>query len=630
MGKPIRNIRHHQRRMKPPAKKAVSPDEQERKARHRRAAVLIIIAILAAIPFSLGKYFEFNSPGFFDSGAYVYSAEHILQGAKIGVDEKPSAQLGTLLVNLLGVRLFGFSDTGPKIIQMVLQAAALIIMFIAMRKLFSSILPAAVGVIIASVYLSAPVIAKYGNVKEQYMIACMVMGVSCFVLYQLGGKWWLAVLAGGFAIWAPLFKPTGVSAFGAMGLFVVLQPLLKNRSWKQAGFDILLLMAGVVAAIAPLYIWILAWNVQITLPYSFLWRELGKMLPSAASDTQAKPATDYIGGSRKLVPFSKQLPIVLRYYSVLILPIALAVGAIIARVIRMIWQHVSAKKTSVKSYDRFVLLLAVWWILDMAFVWISPHSYEQYYLPLNASAAMLGGYLIAIYCDKIKFAANKTKWVVAGTIGIILMIVLSWHIFFGLGKSPYSGRRYDEKSRGYLQKFGEIPLNPEHPWLMVSEHIRTHSQPTDKIYVWGWVPGIYVKAQRLSSAARAFTSTMHIRPPDELAKMVAGLLAEFEKEPPKFFVDTHNAHFPYDGRPPLELWPFLQQQIVKKANIKAANSDEAYAEWLTKNVDSDEAGRFRAMKPFREYVMKNYKIAQFFGQVVLFELKSPPAGKESQ
>jgi len=28
--------------------------------------------------------------------------------------------------------------------------------------------------------------------------------------------------------------------------------------------------------------------------------------------------------------------------------------------------------------------------------------------------------------------------------------------------------------------------------------------------------------------------------------------------------------------------------------------------------------------------MKNYKITQFFGQNVLFELKSPPAGKESQ
>jgi hypothetical protein len=54
--------------------------------------VFIIIAVLAGIPFCMGKYFEFNSPGAFDSGAYVYSAKHILDGAKIGVEEKPSAQ----------------------------------------------------------------------------------------------------------------------------------------------------------------------------------------------------------------------------------------------------------------------------------------------------------------------------------------------------------------------------------------------------------------------------------------------------------------------------------------------------------------------------------------------------------
>jgi len=431
-------------------------------------------------------------------------------------------------------------------------------------------------------------------------------------------------LDGAFLSWAPLFKPTGVSAIGAIGLFVILQPILKNRAWKQTGFDILLLSAGAVAAIMPLYIWILAWNVQTTLPYSFIWRTLGKMLPSGAPDLQAKPATDYVGGSRKFVPFSKQWPIVLRYYGVLVLPIALAIGAIVARVIRMIWQVVSTKKIEAKTYDRFVLLFALWWILDMAFVWISPHSYEQYYLPLNASAAMLGGYLIAIYSDKIEFAVNKTVWIILGIFGLFLIIALSWQIFFGLEKSPYSGQSYGEKSRGYLQKYREISRNPDYPWQMVGEYIRTNSQPSDKIYVWGWVPGIYVKAQRLSSASRAFTSTMHIKTPDALAEMVAGLLAEFEKEPPRFIVDTHNRHFPYDGRPPLELFPLLQQQILKRAITKAANPDEAYAEWLTKNVDSDEAGRFRAMKPFREYVMKNYKIIQSFSQFVIFELKSSP------
>jgi len=343
------------------------------------------------------------------------------------------------------------------------------------------------------------------------------------------------------------------------------------------------------------------------------------MLPSGAGGPQGKPAPDYVSGSRKLVSLSEQCPKVLRYYSKLILPIVLAAGAIVARIVRMIFRR---QKTEVRSQNRrehFVLLLAVWWILDMAFVWISPHSYEQYYLPLNASAAMLGGYLVAIYCDKIKSAVYKTKWVVVGLIGFLLMIIMSWHIFFGIETSPDTGRSYGGKARGYLQKFREISSNPVYTWETVGEYIRAHSQPSDKIYVWGWVPGIYVKAQRFSPAAVAFCSTMHVKTPEQLAQMVTGLLAEFQEEPPKFFVDTHNIHFPYDGRPPLELWPIWQQQILKKEKAQAADPDEAYADWLAKNVDADEAGRFRAMKPFRQYVMSKYKIVRSFDQFIVFE-----------
>ncbi|UCG59195.1 MAG: hypothetical protein JSU70_06730, partial [Phycisphaerales bacterium] len=146
----------------------------------KRLLPIAAVVLLVGIPFSMGKYFEFNSPGPFDSGAYVYSARHILEGAEIGVEEKPSAQLGTLLVNMLGVWIFGYNETGPKLMQTVLQAAALFLMFTALKRLFGT-LPAAVGVVIASVYLSAPLIAKFGNVKEQYMIACMVIGISCFI-----------------------------------------------------------------------------------------------------------------------------------------------------------------------------------------------------------------------------------------------------------------------------------------------------------------------------------------------------------------------------------------------------------------------------------------------------------------
>jgi len=605
--------KHH----KPHTEKPVLSPERKN---YNRLIAYIVIAILAAVPFSLGKYFEFNSPGAFDSGAYVYSAKHILDGAEIGVEEKPSAKLGTLTLNILGVKLFGFSDTGPKVIQMILQLAALVLMFIAMKKLFG-ILPAGVGVIVASVYLSYPYIAKYGNVKEQYMIAFMVMGISCFVMRQLGGKWWWVLLAGGFVSWAPLFKETGTTAIGAIGLFVIAQPIFKHRSWKQTGIDILLLFAGAAVAISPFYIWILGWDIQIALPYQFVWQILVPAKAGAGS-----LGGSYIKGARKLRSYSEQLPIVLRYYRALILPIALALGSIAARIVRFILNRISKEKIAANSYDRFVLLFAVWWLLDMAFVWISPRSYDQYYLPLNASAAMLGGYLIALYSDKFNSVVYKMKWVVVGFAGLVLMVILSWQVFFGIGKSSLNG---------YLQKYREISSRRlamrlhsggKYSFEVVGEYIRDNSDPNDKIFVWGWYPGIYVAAQRLAPTSWPFTSEMHTKTPERFANDINGLLAELEADKPKYIVDSRKRHFP-SNRPPLELWPITQQQIVKQLDPQTLNPDEVYAGWLSDTYDSAEAGRFMAMKPFREFVMKNYDVVQvLFTPHILFKLKESPAG----
>jgi hypothetical protein len=680
----------------------------------------VIVAILAAIPFGFGKYFEFNSPCPFDAGAYAYSATHILNGAEIGVDEKPSAQLGTLLVNMAGVLLFGdFSEIGPKFMQMLLQAGALALMFAAMRKLFGT-LAAAVGVIMASVYLSSPLIAKFGNVKEQYMIAFMVMAISCLILHQLGGRWWWAVLAGAFVSWAPLFKATGTTAIGAMGLFVVLQPVLKNRTWKQMGVDVLLLLAGATAAIGPLYLWILLWDVQLTLPYSFVWQTLGKMLPAGGGSEQAKAASDYVGKSRELVPFSEQWPRVIRFYGLFILPIALSLGAIAARILRLIWSVVSAQKTETRSYDRFVLLLGVWWFLDMAFVWISPRSYEQYYLPLNASAAMLGGYLIALYSgrlskkaampttektivldivslsawviaalvsvwavfrilfedpkiyenysqyrviisaaaimlglglvgvllDKLIKGTNRFRWGYVGVVSLVCTVVMVWHIFFGVKTSPFSGGPYGKLNKGYAQKLDDVTLrrkrNLKQSWEIAGEYIRRRSERTDKIYVWGWVPGIYVRAQRFSPASRAFSMP---RPaPAVLAKLVSTLMGEFEREKPRFIVDTRKRHIPME-RPPYELWPIVPRGHIGareahflNSKAEAAAYDKQWSEWLRNTFDEEEAQRYEALAPFRQFVMDNYTIVepdqyiefprrwqrlvhQLFGDHVLFELK---------
>ena len=122
----------------------------------------------------------------------------------------------------------------------------------------------------------------------------------------------------------------------------------------------------------------------------------------------AKQAVGYIARSRKMIPFSELFPRVMRYYSLCLLPISLAVSSILARLIRLLRRFKSPQNLQKRIDDRFVLLLAAWWILDMVFVWISPRSYEQYYLPLNASAAMLSGYIITLYADKF----NKSQFII--------------------------------------------------------------------------------------------------------------------------------------------------------------------------------------------------------------------------
>jgi hypothetical protein len=240
---------------------------------------------------------------------------------------------------------------------------------------------------------------------------------------------------------------------------------------------------------------------------------------------------------------------------------------------------------------------------------------------------MLGGYLLAIYGNKLKSTAYKPIWVVTGLIGLLIMIIMSQHIFFGITKIPSSGtinRNHagnPEKQKGYKQRLKVISLRRKglsrSYFEIVGEYIHRRSEPKDKIYVWGWVPGIYMKAQRLSPTPKAFEGTMHTLSPEVLSERVDEILGAFEKEPPKFIVDTRKRHFPWD-RPPLELWPVVWEGVLgakssgflplDKKMITAYN--KVWSDMLRRSFGQDEAERYKAMAPFRKFVMDNYRIVE--------------------
>jgi hypothetical protein len=678
---------------------------------------IVAVMILAGIPFTLGKFFEFNQPDPFDGGAYAYSAWHVYQGAQLWKDEIISAQPATFLMNYLGVAMCGFSETGSKLIQMILQMTALGMMYYTLRKCFCKT-AAILCTAMASIYLSAPVIAKFGNVKEQFMAAFMVVA-ACFVMLAIKRqKEWLWAVVGALAIWPYYFKPTGLSILAATGLCVVFF-LLQQRSWVIFLNRLLFLSGGAIAGISPMLLFFF-WKsgrpvflnslplllVKLTLALAVLgyaalaiikinqrtglfsrlktvrlmyWKvgalaiilvhlvgiiivriQTGAVGDDIRSYLYVTPffvitqeiyyrigilvyqfwtamGTDdiYIKGSRALMGFSQQAPMVLRYYAILKLPVAVAMASILAVLLRAIFRAVK-KIHAMESQDQMALFMAIWWFLDMGMIWVSPRSYEQYYLPMCASAAMLGGYGIWRFMEQfnpIRSFAGKILTPAA----LLLMAGMVWPIFAGITHSPFSGQSYGQRSRGYAQTWtstwAKLDQKEVAPWEQLGDYIRTHSGPEDRIYVWGWYPGIYVRAQRFSASPQAFEGNMHILKKWTFRDTLKRILDGFSQHPPKFIVDSRKREFPWNV-PPLELWPQVPKELqgnqrgfLSTDPVQIQRFEMSYSEFLAKQASPEEAGRFEVMKPFRDYVMQNYDIVGMYGPHALFVRKTAAGNK---
>ncbi|MHC5117396.1 MAG: hypothetical protein ACYSQY_10085, partial [Planctomycetota bacterium] len=344
----------------------------------------------------------------------------------------------------------------------------------------------------------------------------------------------------------------------------------------------------------------------------------------------------YVSNSWKAIDMSSLRSQIFRYYKALSVPILLALGSIITAA--SIWISGLLRKIKNTPKDiqsKLVWLLALWWLLDMAFVWGSPRSYEQYYLPLCGSGAMLGGFIIWKWQKQFSISVNKMPLLAVGMATVVALGCLSIPIFIGQQHSPDTGAdyvtTYGQRRRGFGPALKELPSRKQGAWVTVAEHVRTHSNEDDTMYVWGWMPGIYVQAQRLAPVSKAFESDMHVKSPPLLKRQINMIVSQMKNAPPKFIVDSRKRHFPND-RPPLELWPIVppkmsgneQSRFLKNIPQEVAAFDTAWSNILESQIEPDEAKRYEAMKPFRDFVMNHYRIVRQYGNHILFEYLETP------
>jgi hypothetical protein len=673
----------------------------------RRTSIAWLLSpiVLAAIPFAWGKYLEFSIDGPFDSSMYVYSAKCVQNGMAVHKDFPASTRPATLLVNFIGVSIFGYSEVGPKIIQTLMQLGALALMFYTLRLNYGT-LPASVALILAAFFLSCPPFAKYGNVKEQYMIACMIVTACGLMLHHSGKSWRWLLLSAGAAANIYFFKATGVSVIIAMLVYIVLQPILRHRSFKQTGADVLGLFLGAFIGLIPLMVFF-AWQGELTYllkKIPLLSSLIGHLTHTPTSSLQdILSGGDYIQEAKKVSIFATQYDTVVGYYRSFISPIGFSCLAIVWGLIDLIRKPFQPKiasggapildvntgyivhgKPAGGRPEFFLPLLAVWWILDMLFVWISPRSYVEYYLPLNSSSAFLAAWAVWRCQKNLRgYAMLILAWLLADLVLTWLVISPSspyflwrstglehnwwWFLWRSIPlvaalavaiifrKTPYRklsaiilpliavGTALWWMTPNIVKFWQEVnnqrQLNRENRlqlWEQAADYVRNNSQHNDGLYVWGWYPGIYVRAKRFCPVYDPAYGDMHATSPVLLKKYMDTLVQQLQKNPPKFIVDPQHQHYPFYTHPNFDLWPlsldkngklqfispnpqsvkahseFLDDEVEKYTFMNLTNPRRKggpVAEDKAKILAHDEKLRHQAMLPLRLFVTQNYKPA---------------------
>jgi 4-amino-4-deoxy-L-arabinose transferase-like glycosyltransferase len=120
---------------------------------------------------------------------------------------------------------------------------------------------------------------------------------------------------------------------------------------------------------------------------------------------------------------------------------------------------------------------------------------------------------------------------------------------------------------------------PEDPSLRVSAYIREHSSPSDRIFVWGYHPDIYLYSDRRPASRFLYASFVTGLIPwtntaperDTAYAIVPGametLLQDLTKRPPVFIVDCSAGPNRHWQKYPLEKFPVLQEFIDRRYRV---------------------------------------------------------------
>lgn len=511
-----------------------------RRSRARYKSFLYLIAFIILWSLLLRIPYFFHTLQDVDEGMHAANAVTLMNGGTIYVDavadNKPP---GIYFIYYITFLLFGAYNMVAihAITYLCTLTTALILGFLAYKMIGkSAALLALTFYMTFTAALYPKMLAANTEIFMALPYAMAALLLWCAVAKEKGYIFFLSGIAAGIAT---LIKQVGGAAYAAFLIYFILLPLIDNKRkwfssikacvWFSTGFFFPITMLG------------LLFYRQGILPDAIFW-------------TITQPFK-YIGHGAANLSFWSQI-------------LEEFIPFIFSMPFLWIFTFLWIKRASIPWYNKetsgFSFFLVLWLIVSIAATFIGKRMYGHYFIQILPPLCLIAALGASEHFSNERGFRSSKYWSVA----TLVLTLLAGIIFTGMAI-------FFEAATDTWGK-----LEPD--FRPAVEYIRKHTEPMDKIFVWGWFSPVYVYSER--AAATRFTATFMLveynqgndldeedrsdRTWTYIPEAWPMLEADMKRNKPTLIIDTSPGDYHNFGRYPLKDYPVISDYVNENCRIE--------------------------------------------------------------
>lgn len=466
---------------------------------------MIIAAVVLVVPvLSIGLFAALARTDDIDAFLYAYYAKRMLAGQRLYADLWDNKPPGVFWADSLGLLVTGGRWLGVVLMCSLAAVGSCVMFFLTARRLYG-VGPAAVGVVMASLYIFLHDYHVGGNRPNTFYVFFELCVMAAYV-HACGrgrGGWWLYA-AGVAAFASVMFRQTAFAASAAAALHQMLIALTGRQTRAALARNAAAFLGGLAtgAAIVTTLLW-------ATSDLSFAWHGI------------VTSNIGYFAQTGKSQWLPRELFRWEDHLQVLGLPLILAVGAIIYEIVTLgssRSRQGGAQRS--ESPPAAFALVALWFPIALYLALVGPSKRMMYFgvaLPPLVMLATHGVWLLL----------REEREMRRARFSVVLAVL--WFAFMMV---PGVRRQWDGALIAQFQRFDDrASSRHEH----TVQAIHRHTGPEDPIYMWGYLPAVYWYADR-PQAQRYIVTTLIDQWGSRAQPCVDAVIEDLRRYPPKAII----------------------------------------------------------------------------------------------